>query len=214
MTLRQALTTSFLMHGLIFGCALAIARGGVECHLPSRPIAVSLVSSSRDGDCAQAPNKIANASRIPAVVSSERREFPPAEAFDATNAETRAVRYDQPTADREGSGTDERAKPPVAFGADEARSVSGAAGQWTLIEAAIERNKSYPRLARERGVQGVVRLRFRLFPSGAVDKIEIVESSGSELLDNASVRSVYRAAPLPYVDGWVEVPIAYVLTSR
>jgi len=83
--------------------------------------------------------------------------------------------------------------------------------QWIALEAAIERTKNYPRLARERGIEGTVRLRFRLLPTGAIEKLELVESSGSELLDSASIRSVYRAAPMPYVQGWVEVPMAYVL---
>ena len=83
--------------------------------------------------------------------------------------------------------------------------------QWSLIVSAIERTKSYPRLARERGTEGVVRLRFRLRPEGSIEKIEIIESSGSTILDSASVRAVYLAAPMPYVQGWIEVPIAYVL---
>ena len=80
-----------------------------------------------------------------------------------------------------------------------------------MISSAIERSKSYPRMARERGIQGVVRLRFTVRPQGYVDRVEIVKSSGSEVLDSASVRTVYRAGPMPYVSGWVEVPIAYVL---
>jgi TonB family protein len=83
--------------------------------------------------------------------------------------------------------------------------------QWAAIESAIRRHKNYPRLARERGIEGVVRLRFTLNPSGAVDKIEILQSSGSDVLDNASVQAVYRATPMPYIKGWVEIPIAYVL---
>jgi TonB family protein len=83
--------------------------------------------------------------------------------------------------------------------------------QWLLIVSAIERTKSYPRLARERGTEGVVRLRFRLSPEGSIEKIEIIESSGSTILDSASIRAVYLAAPMPYVQGWIEVPIAYVL---
>jgi protein TonB len=83
--------------------------------------------------------------------------------------------------------------------------------QWSLIVSAIERTKSYPRLARERGTEGVVRLRFRLRPEGSIEKIEIIESSGSTILDSASIRAVYLAAPMPYVQGWIEVPIAYVL---
>jgi TonB family protein len=97
-----------------------------------------------------------------------------------------------------GSGTDEQ------FGA-------ASAEQWAVIVSSIERVKSYPRMARERGIQGVVHLRFRVKPEGEVDSVEIVKSSGSEILDTASVRTVYRAAPMPYVKGWIEVPIAYVL---
>lgn len=79
-----------------------------------------------------------------------------------------------------------------------------------LVEA-IERVKKYPRLARERGMEGVVRLRFMLNHSGGVDAVELVKSSGYEILDSASISAVYRAAPMPYVNGWVEMPMRYVL---
>ena len=79
-----------------------------------------------------------------------------------------------------------------------------------LVEA-IERVKKYPRLARERGMEGVVRLRFMLNHSGGVDAVEVVKSSGYEILDSASISAVYRAAPMPYVNGWVEMPMRYVL---
>ena len=85
------------------------------------------------------------------------------------------------------------------------------AEQWAVIVSSIERVKSYPRIARERGIQGTVHVRFRVKPEGDVDRVEVVKSSGSQILDTASVRTVYRAAPLPYVRGWIEVPIAYVL---
>jgi protein TonB len=83
--------------------------------------------------------------------------------------------------------------------------------QWTAIQTAIERTKNYPRLARERGIEGEVRLRFRLDSSGSVEAVEVVKSSGYEILDSASIRAVYSAAPMPSVQGWIEVPIAYVL---
>lgn len=83
--------------------------------------------------------------------------------------------------------------------------------QWAVIESAIERSKAYPRMARERGIQGVVHVRFKLKPSGEIDRVEIVKSSGYDILDSASIRTLYRVGPLPYVNGWVEVPMAYVL---
>jgi TonB family protein len=85
------------------------------------------------------------------------------------------------------------------------------AEQWAVIESQIERSKNYPRMARERGIQGMVHVRFKVSPSGDVEKVEIVKSSGYAILDAASVKTVYRAAPMPYVNGWVEVPMAYVL---
>jgi protein TonB len=80
-----------------------------------------------------------------------------------------------------------------------------------VISAALDRAKTYPRLARERGIQGVVHVRFKLKPSGDVERAEIARSSGYDILDNASLKAVYRAAPMPYVSGWVEVPIVYTL---
>lgn len=85
------------------------------------------------------------------------------------------------------------------------------AEQWAVIESQIERAKKYPRFARERGIQGVVRVRFKLKPTGEVDQVEISKSSGYAVLDTASVKTVYRASPMPYVSGWVTVPITYMV---
>ncbi|HXY55783.1 MAG TPA: energy transducer TonB [Nitrospirota bacterium] len=106
--------------------------------------------------------------------------------------------HGQPGGGSSGSGSDEQLG-------------LASAEQWAVIVSSIERVKSYPRIARERGIEGVVHLRFRVRPGGEVDRVEVVKSSGYEILDTASVRTVYRAAPMPYVRGWIEVPIAYVL---
>jgi TonB family protein len=44
-----------------------------------------------------------------------------------------------------------------------------------------------------------------------VDQVEISKSSGYAVLDTASVKTVYRASPMPYVSGWVTVPITYMV---
>jgi protein TonB len=79
------------------------------------------------------------------------------------------------------------------------------------LQSAIEKAKTYPRFARERGIEGTVLVRFRVLPSGAIETVNVVKSSGAQILDDASVRTVYRAAPMPFVDGWVEVPMVYEL---
>ncbi len=80
-----------------------------------------------------------------------------------------------------------------------------------MLQSAIEKAKNYPRLARERGIEGVVLVKFRVLPSGDVEEVSVVRSSGASILDEASVRTVRRAAPMPYVNGWVEVPMVYEL---
>jgi TonB family protein len=100
-------------------------------------------------------------------------------------------------------------------GSADGSSSSGAVGmtseQWQRLHSALENAKTYPRLARERGIEGSVLVRFKVLPSGDVETVSIVRSSGVKILDEASVRTVYRAAPMPYVSGWVEVPMSYVL---
>jgi len=73
----------------------------------------------------------------------------------------------------------------------------------------IEAAKRYPRLARKMGIEGRTTVRFRLAPSGEVRSVELLESSGSEVLDRASLETVHRAAPLPFKDGWLRVVIVF-----
>jgi protein TonB len=79
------------------------------------------------------------------------------------------------------------------------------------LQRAIEKAKTYPRFARERGIEGTVLVRFKVLPSGDIEAVDVVRSSGAQILDEASVNTVYRAAPMPYVKGWVEVPMVYEL---
>ena len=219
MTFRRSLYLSFALHLMIFGSTIAIARysGGTITSL-ARVIQVSLVSSSpgsgRESGISPQPQPRNYQAPFQATDPpvEQRHEVPekmPADSGTSSltpvkaNGTMEAIQADNPggpliASTGRGNSTD----PEFGFTAPE---------QWSLIVSAIERTKSYPRLARERGTEGVVRLRFRLNPKGSIEKIEIMESSGSAILDSASVQAVYRAAPMPFVDGWIEVPIAYVL---
>jgi TonB family protein len=59
------------------------------------------------------------------------------------------------------------------------------------------------------GIEGKATLRFQIKPNGKVDSVEVVESSGSEILDEASRETVQRAAPLPFKEGWLKVVIVF-----
>jgi protein TonB len=79
----------------------------------------------------------------------------------------------------------------------------------SLILRKLETAKRYPRMARKLGVEGTAVVRFRLKPEGGVEAVGIVDSSGSELLDKASLETVQAAAPFPYKEGWLKVGIVF-----
>ncbi len=69
------------------------------------------------------------------------------------------------------------------------------------IRNLIERHKVYPDSARRRGDTGSVTVRFTVTPAGRVSDLLIERSSGSRALDDAAVRTVRRASPLPSPPG-------------
>ena len=73
----------------------------------------------------------------------------------------------------------------------------------------IERAKRYPKVARRMGIEGKTTVRFKLKPNGKVDSVEVVGSSGSDILDQASLETVQRAVPFPYKEGWLRVIIVF-----
>ena len=77
------------------------------------------------------------------------------------------------------------------------------------IRERIEQAKRYPFLAKERGIEGTSLVRFRLRENGKLDSIEMEQSSGRRILDRESMNTVKRAAPYPYVSGWIVVPLTY-----
>lgn len=224
MTFQRSLYLSIAAHLLIFSGAIAVAQyaGGTFVSYP-HAIQVSLISTSpRPRGGAETVRQQSIRPRAVAlkpvdVMSEPRRADAPRELSADLSAASvvlegaQAAGSDTINNDR---GTDIHGQTIASGGAGEgenARAGFIAPQQWTVIQAAIERTKHYPRLARERGIEGEVRLRFRLNSAGIVESVEVVKSSGYEILDSASVQAVYRAAPMPSVNGWIEVPIAYVL---
>jgi protein TonB len=65
------------------------------------------------------------------------------------------------------------------------------------LVATLERSKRYPSEARARGEQGVAQLAFSIDRHGRVHHARIVHSSGSSLLDAATLALIERAQPLP-----------------
>jgi protein TonB len=76
---------------------------------------------------------------------------------------------------------------------------------------------AYPAMARRLGVQGTVRLRVLVSAAGLAEKVELKESSGSDMLDRAAQEAIRRWRFVPAKRGeaafadWVVVPIKFTL---
>ncbi|GBE03950.1 gram-negative bacterial tonB protein [bacterium BMS3Abin09] len=86
-------------------------------------------------------------------------------------------------------------------------------GTIELIYMAIERVKTYPIIARKRGIEGTVHVSFNVMADGTPYGIKILKSSGSGILDNATVQVVKKAAPFPLIASRIELPLTYRLRN-
>lgn len=75
----------------------------------------------------------------------------------------------------------------------------------------------YPKIARRRGYEGKTILRVKVLADGKTGRVEVEESSGFEMLDNAAVDSVSKWIFMPgavngkKMEQWINVPIRFVL---
>jgi protein TonB len=85
--------------------------------------------------------------------------------------------------------------------------------QYGVIRDKVYRALSYPAYAQEAGWQGTVRMCFFVNRDGSVEKIQILKSSGYQLLDNNAVKAIRQAAPFPYAPVKLQIilPVVYKL---
>lgn len=207
-TYSKALLLSVIVHVAVAGSALAFAYyGGTLYPRGLRSFTVSLVGPADGAGTGGSPVKGRPVERTAESLPSAVRDRMPEAEIQSGISEQRTVSRGDPAGAVDGQG--------YADGPDGPSEGGNAAGytseQWMRLSTALERVKVYPRLARERGIEGTVLVRFKVQPTGGIDRVDIVKSSGVKILDDASVSTVYRAAPVPYVDGWVEVPMVYQL---
>ena len=65
------------------------------------------------------------------------------------------------------------------------------------VQAKLQRAKRYPKKAKRKKLQGIVRFSFVIEPDGSVSGIRIRGSSGNALLDQAALDMIRRASPMP-----------------
>ncbi len=107
-------------------------------------------------------------------------------------------------------GAEERAVLPRADASGGGGSRRGGAEVRRLRER-IESRIVYPEDAIRRGQEGEVLLRIHVGEGGIPKEIRVARSSGTRTLDDAARSGVARAAPLPSLPGWFEVPIRFSL---
>lgn len=80
-------------------------------------------------------------------------------------------------------------------------------GLWQQVSA----RSTYPSEAVDAKLQGKVVLRVALQPDGSAGRIDVLESSGSPILDEAAIISVKQATPLRFVLRKPPLPATFIL---
>lgn len=88
-----------------------------------------------------------------------------------------------------------------------------------LIYKAIDAHKIYPEAARELHQTGKVLIAFSLLPSGQIEHVELIKTSGFKRLDNAAIASLKNTAKIDGVSRYLKhqqsftIPIIFSMKS-
>lgn len=82
-----------------------------------------------------------------------------------------------------------------------------------MVRLRIESRKKYPPSARSGHIEGRVKVRFKITSEGHAAAVEVAESSGHQVLDQAALKAVSDAAPFPKAPrGMFKGPLHMALT--
>jgi protein TonB len=96
--------------------------------------------------------------------------------------------------------SDSRGSAPVSLNTRDPVYVS----YFAKIKQLIESHWEYPELALRYGLQGRLSLEFTIGANGQLERLRLVRSSGSQLLDEEALRAIKSAAPFPPVPRWIK----------
>ena len=84
---------------------------------------------------------------------------------------------------------------------------------FAYIKDIINRHIAYPRIARQMGWTGKVKISFIITVNGDARNIRVIESSGKEILDSNATEAVKKASPFPRppVEAKIIMPVLYRL---
>lgn len=72
------------------------------------------------------------------------------------------------------------------------------------IKHSIELQWEYPEVALRYGLQGRLSLEFAIASNGQLERLRILRSSGSQVLDSEALRAIKAAAPFPPIPPWIK----------
>jgi protein TonB len=78
----------------------------------------------------------------------------------------------------------------------------------------ISANYSYPRSAQLRGEQGSAKIKIAISATGKVLSVNLVQSSGSAILDREAVRIPTKVASFPPPPNHANIELTYPITFR
>ncbi len=231
------LAYSALLHGILVVALFAWASTAVERAAPGAVRVLLLADdgtrrisdakNAASGDSKEAGKPEAEKERKAAPVSVKRAllsrahvkhgpSLPRVRLQDAAEARRGGAMVAASPAATEGAGGEQRVARRAPGGDLEGPGRRGGGGadrdrRIAVIQARIQRALFYPRKARRRGIEGTVHVRFDIQRDGRVDRLAVQRSSGHAMLDRASVKTIERAQPFPFVAGALEVPVVFRL---
>ena len=84
---------------------------------------------------------------------------------------------------------------------------------FTKIKQLIESHWEYPEVALRYGLQGRLALQFMIGANGQLEQLQLVRSSGSQVLDEEAVRAIKAAAPFPPIPPWIKPNPLFISAS-
>lgn len=102
----------------------------------------------------------------------------------------------------------------TALGGAPAQAAANDAGWKTKVAQLIKANYTYPRSAQLRGEQGSAKIKIAISGAGKVLSVDLVQSSGSAILDREAVRIPMKVGSFPAPPAGSNVELVYPITWR
>jgi len=234
MKFRMNILLSVVLHMTIIALAFAVNFGEIVCHVPEGHMVVSLFREVTDFTTTFSQNTTTYKKNFTSISKSSFQDEIPKDRFykdeailvlphnnNASFNELTTSRVNAPYEKnaitigftQQGSRFSELPKKlfsgePIQGGNTGDNSLS-----LEVIRTAIEKAKSYPFLARKKGIEGTVLVRFIINKNGLPQGIQIIRSSGYHILDEEVSKIIKRAAPFPEVAHEIIAPITFKLTE-